>query len=69
MINTIIRAPKGEDRREISIDKIEVPDLWFIGMALIDDGNRTGGEMVLETWHLAHDLITNIQAHNNNIKL
>lgn len=69
MIKTIIKAPKGTKRREVDIDKIQVPDLWHIGRYLIEHDNEKAGEQVLECWHLAHDLITNIQAYNHNQKL
>lgn len=62
MIKTIIRAPKG--RQEIEVDKIQIPDLWHTAMYLQDLKQYHAAEMVLECWHLAHDLITNIQAHN-----
>ena len=69
MITTIIRSPKGTERREVEIDKIQVPDLWHIAMMLEDQGKENAMKAVLDCWHLAHDLITNIQAYNTNIKL
>lgn len=69
MIEKIIRAAKGIGRREIPVDQIEVPDLWHTAMYLKDHGLPTAGDQVLDCWHLSHDLITNIQAHNRNIKL
>lgn len=69
MINTIIRAPEGTDRREVEVDKIKVPDLWHVAVYLQDKDNTQWATQILDCWHLAHDLITNIQAHNNNIKL
>ncbi len=67
MINTIIRSPKGTARREV--DKIQVPDLWHVAMYVKDQGDPQWSAQILDCWHLAHDLIINIQAHNTNIKL
>lgn len=69
MINTIIRSPEGTERREVEVDRIQVPDLWHVAMYVKDQGNTQWAEQILDCWHLTHDLITNIQAHNNNIKL
>ena len=69
MINTIIRSPKGTARRLVEVDKIQVPDLWHVAEYEREQGNTQWADQILDCWHLAHDLITNIQAHNTNTKL
>ena len=69
MIKTIIRNAEGTKRRLIEIDKIQVPDLWHVAMYVKDQGDTQWADQILDCWHLAHDLITNIQAYNNNTKL
>lgn len=69
MINTIIRAPKGTARQVVEVDKIQVPDLWHVAMHVRDQGDIQWSKQILDVWHLAHDLIANIQAHNTNTKL
>ena len=55
-MTTIIRSPEGKDRREVHIEHIHIPDLWRIAMELKAQGMNTHSDMVLETWHIAHDL-------------
>ena len=47
----------GTEERTVPVNQIAVPDLWHIAMRL--EGRDR--EMVLETWHLAHDLLKHIQ--------
>ena len=54
---TIIRHPKGQGREEVNIDDVQIPDLWHIAMALPEPHQS----MILETWHLAHDLLLNLR--------
>ncbi len=69
MINTIIRRPNGTARQEVEVDKIQIPDLWHSAMFLKSQGHKRQSEEILDCWQLAHDLITNIQAHNKGIEL
>lgn len=78
-MDTIIRAPRGTLRNTIKVDEIIVPDLWHAAEYHREQIKLTRGphrvwhqrqnEMILEIWHLAHDLVTNIQADRDNIKL
>ena len=68
-METIVRAPKGTDRQEVEVDKIQVPDLWHVAMYLKDNDMKTWGEMVQDCWHLTHDLIQNIKADRDGIEL
>jgi len=56
----IIRSPHGEGRREVEISKVYIPDLW--GAAARVD-NPVDREAILETWHLAHDLLDNLRGN------
>lgn len=38
---------------------MQVPDLWHIGEWLRKNGMESAGDAVIETWHLAHDLLNN----------
>lgn len=40
----------------VDVRNIEIPDLWHIAAKLPDDERQ----MVLDTWHLAHDLLTHL---------
>ena len=61
MKTTITRAPRGMNRREVKIEDIKVPDVWFIAMAQKPEER----EMILETWHLCHDLLEHIRGNTN----
>lgn len=52
-MTTLIRAPKGSARREVDLDSVEIPDLWHVAIKL----NTEEAEMILECWHLCHDLL------------
>lgn len=59
---TITLSKGGMTEHEIEPSKIQIPDLWQIAMLPELDGYRMGmegktaKEMVLECWHLAHDM-------------
>lgn len=55
----IVRAKGGAAEQTVSINQIVVPDLWHIAMGF-PEGSRER-EMILETWHLAHDLKRHIE--------
>ena len=70
VLKTIVRAPKGEGRTEVPLEDVQVPDMWHLAMWLKSPSRAQTldqmsmehwGEMVLETWHLAHDLLLNIK--------
>jgi len=68
-LTTIIRGAKGAAGSKIDLDNIQVPDLWHAAMFLQDNGALHASLAVLDCWHLAHDLITNIQAFNSGTEL
>lgn len=48
-------SKKGSNERTVEIHTLEIPDLWHLHLWL--KGQRgDASEMVLNTWHLAHDL-------------
>ena len=54
---------------QLNVNQIDVPDLWHIAMYLKNEdvageGNYKAiwAEMVLDTWHLAHDMRKALQA-------
>ena len=73
--DTLIRAPRGSERREVPLNEVAVPDLYKIGEYLEFDHNRKGkrlseanakliAEQVYECWHLCLDLLENIRNPN-----
>lgn len=44
----------GTKERTVDVEKIQVPDLWHIAM---DQDDVNAREQILQTWHLAHDLL------------
>jgi len=62
----IIRSMDGTARREVELSDIKVPDMWHLYIRLredkrLDNGLRAAAEDVLETWHIAHDLLKNLK--------
>lgn len=57
----IIRAQGGTGEKIVDVSKAQypgvVPDLWHVAMELKDQGNTQASEMVLDCWHLAHDML------------
>lgn len=66
IMDMIVRASKGQTRRTVAVDNIRVPDLRDIIQSL---PTREAKEMVLDCWHLCHDLLMNIKAHRDGRKL
>lgn len=54
-INTAVGA--GHERF-VDVNDIQIPDLWQIAMRILDQDDR---KAVLDTWHLAHDMLTALQ--------
>ena len=52
----IILAKGGDGERCVEIRNIKVPDLWHLAMYVDEGGNPTGSRMMIECWHLAHDM-------------
>jgi len=58
---TIIRSPRGAGRHTVPLNEVQVPDLWHVASYLHDQGHDEASNAVLETWHLAHDLLANLR--------
>jgi hypothetical protein len=70
MTNTITLHAGGTGEREIEVSAIEVPDLWHVAMHLQGKAETEGNpqmklyaDMVLDCWHLAHDMKNHLQAN------
>jgi hypothetical protein len=68
---TITMHAGGTGEREQAISNITIPDLWHVAQYLYDIGGteRDGdpsrhlySKMVLDCWHLAHDMKDHLQA-------
>ena len=55
---TVTYAPNGAEPHEVPVNEINVPDLWNIAMSF--EGPTR--DMIVDAWHLAHDLLTHAQA-------
>jgi len=55
-----IRSPKGEGRREVDLEREQIPDLWHCAMYLQSIGETIWSAMVLDTWYFAHDMRNHI---------
>jgi hypothetical protein len=53
----LVRFPNGSKRHEVELSSITIPDCWHIAANLRDAGNSQAADMVLECWHLCHDLL------------
>lgn len=55
---TVTRSPNGNARHEKPLDQIVIPDLWHIAQAIKAKFGPEVYREVIDTWHLAHDLLT-----------
>lgn len=54
-----------QNGKVVNVSELTIPDLWHLAMHLRDLAQKHGGDSwyavaahdVLETWHLAHDLL------------
>ena len=51
----------GSKEVTLDISRVEIPNLWDIAMGLIDAGRTEESDMVLECWHIAHNLKLHIE--------
>ena len=66
-LNTISTAASDqaggvENRRNISIDEINIPDCWHAAQHLRDMQAPAFADQVLACWHIAHDMRDKLQA-------
>ena len=58
MEKMITLAKGGIKERTVPVSGLEIPDLWHVARRCTDVQDR---EMILECWHLAHDLKRHIK--------
>ena len=51
---TITLNKGGSAEKTVNLDKVKIPDLWNIATS---QENQLSKAAILETWHLAHDLL------------
>ena len=55
----------GSKEKTVPIESIHIPDLWHIAHIRELEGYSVGGvsvkDLILECWHLAHDLKNHIE--------
>lgn len=56
------QAEGAENMVEVDISRITVPDIWHIAQANKDPMQQ---QMLLQCWHLAHDLKDHIYQHQH----
>ena len=61
MATKIVLSPRGSGRREVDLAEIQIPDLWHLAMDLKARKKLIASEMVLDAWHLCHDLLEHIR--------
>ncbi len=54
-MSLITLSKGGTKESQVEIDQIQIPDLWHIGQSG-NAINQRERKMILECWHLAHDL-------------
>ena len=54
----VVLNPRGPKRREADLAELQVPNLWYVAQGL----DPQASDMVLETWHLAYDLMENLRS-------
>lgn len=60
--HTKVTLSKGaRNERTVEAQELEIPDLWHLHLWLKEKGDPSAG-MVLNTWHIAHDLKRHIMA-------
>lgn len=60
-VTQIVRSPGGTAKHVTNLNEVEVPDCWHIAQHLAKEGNERASEVVLETWHLCHDLVRHLR--------
>ncbi len=58
-----IKLPNGD---AVPVDNLSVPDLWHVAHTFPDDSPQR--KSILQTWHLAHDLLNNIRGDESKPK-
>ena len=59
-IQQVGRALGGTHKHIAQLSELAVPDCWHVAMRLAEAGDESGSKLVLETWHLCHDLLKHL---------
>lgn len=57
---TLIRCPDGA-ATQVALPSVQVPDVYNLSFQLADEGRDRASDMVLEIWHLAHDMLKQLK--------
>lgn len=57
---TLIRCPDGA-ATQVALPSVQVPDVYNLSFQLADEGRDRASYMVLEIWHLAHDMLKQLK--------
>ena len=60
-VKTVVTLNNGGTKEcQVPVSNILIPDLWGVYM-MLKKSNPEAAEMVLDCWHLAHDLRNHIE--------
>ncbi len=60
----IVRAEGAGGERKVDLAEYRVPDLWHVAQRAKATLGEEDGELILDVWHLAHDLRKHILKQN-----
>lgn len=50
-----------DERKDVPLEDIRIPDLWHIALRFRDEGENEVADQILYTWHIAHDMLNTIK--------
>lgn len=69
MSEVVVMAERGKRERSVPLNEIVVPDLWHVAMRQGTKRDKRSSkmdqEMILEVWHLAHDLLKHLRGRGS----
>jgi hypothetical protein len=60
-VTQVVRSQGGTAMHVAQLAHVEVPDCWKAVEKMRRRGSKKDAELVLETWHLCHDLLAHIR--------
>jgi hypothetical protein len=64
-INQVVRSKGGAGHHVAQLRELSVPDCWHAATKLRAAGHADEAEVVLEAWHLCHDLLDHARKVEN----
>lgn len=62
MAITAINTCAGlDERKDVPLEDIRIPDLWHIATRLREEGETEIADQILYTWHIAHDMLKTLR--------